>query len=652
MWHTDFDGSIYTASYESFAANPQGSQFGGYDVALGNFDGRHSATGKPILDIAVIGDFGLSVSMTGSRNGPIIKNIGTIGTRLAVGDFTGNGNTDLLVTGFGVPGVLLGNGDGTFQNPQGISTDLSAVMAVVGDFDGRHYSNGLPILDVATIGPTGINVYMNKGNSTLGFNAPVSYPLAGLNPSSITVGDFRGNGKLDLAVANADSNNVSVFLANGDGTFQSAVNYAVGSDPRSVGVGDFNGDGKPDLAVANNGGRGTFGTSSVSVLLGTGKGTFLKAQNFAEVTDNKFATKKHVSGIAPTGGTDYWRLAVGDFAGLGYSGVAVASFHGAEISAMQGFGTSLFQPASQLGLGGNDQSAVAVGDFTDDGKSDVALTSNNFHPIVLPGKGDGTFSSPIDSPDHRTTTGLDVCDFNGDGKLDLVRLGGSIHLQALLGNGDGTFQASFQLTSDGLFRSVAVGDFNGDGKSDLAVSQGSKTSPDLLIYLANGDGTFGKLNNGSYDPNHIYPNAGGGNASGTAVGDFNGDGKLDLEETGVGLLLGNGDGTFQSPVSDGVAGRHVAAADLDGRRYANGRPILDLVTIASDGRSVHGRTSELDGVNVYLGNADGTFQKPVFYRTPNVIGLGDPDPAVFREPLAVADFNGDGKLDIAVFNGP
>src|SRR5262249_26649019 len=76
VWHTDFDGSIYTASYESFAANPQGSQFGGYDVALGNFDGRHSATGKPILDIAVIGDFGLSVSMTGSRNGPIIKNIG------------------------------------------------------------------------------------------------------------------------------------------------------------------------------------------------------------------------------------------------------------------------------------------------------------------------------------------------------------------------------------------------------------------------------------------------------------------------------------------------------------------------------------------------------------------------------------------------
>src|SRR5262249_22670410 len=123
-------------------------------------------------------------------------------------------------------------------------------------------------------------------------------------------------------------------------------------------------------------------------------------------------------------------------------------------------------------------------------------------------------------------------------------------------------------------------------------------------------------------------------------------------ETGVGLLLGNGDGTFQSAVSDDAAGGNEPAGYLEGRLCANGRPSLELVTIASDGRSVHGPTSALQRTNVYLGNADGTFQKPVFYRTPNVIGLGDPDPAVFREPLAVADFNGDGKLDIAVFNGP
>ena len=99
------------------------------------------------------------------------------------------------------------------------------------------------------------------------------------------MGDFRGDGKLDLAVASADRNNVSVLLGNGDGTFQGAVTYAVGSDPTSIGVGDFNGDGKLDIVVANDAG-GVPGASSVSVLLGTGTGTFLQAQNFAQIVNS------------------------------------------------------------------------------------------------------------------------------------------------------------------------------------------------------------------------------------------------------------------------------------------------------------------------------------------------------------------------------
>ena len=74
---------------------------------------------------------------------------------------------------------------------------------------------------------------------------------AGTGPESVAVGDFNGDGKADLAVANWDSDNVSVLLGNGNGTFQAAVNYAAGTDPSSVAVGDFNGDGKADLAVAN-----------------------------------------------------------------------------------------------------------------------------------------------------------------------------------------------------------------------------------------------------------------------------------------------------------------------------------------------------------------------------------------------------------------
>src|SRR5258708_4597907 len=89
------------------------------------------------------------------------------------------------------------------------------------------------------------------------------------------VGAFNGDGKLDLAVANASSNNVSIFLGNGDGTFQTVVNYPVGSAPVSVAVGDFNGDGNLDLAVAN------FSSNNVSILLGNGNGTFQAATNYA-----------------------------------------------------------------------------------------------------------------------------------------------------------------------------------------------------------------------------------------------------------------------------------------------------------------------------------------------------------------------------------
>ena len=108
------------------------------------------------------------------------------------------------------------------------------------------------------------------------FAAPLSYE-AGRFPSSVAVGDFNGDGKLDLAVANDGSDNVSVLLGNGDGSFQAARNYAAGAYPRSVAVGDFNGDGQHDLAVATR----HFPSEHVSVLLGNGDGTFQTARSFA-----------------------------------------------------------------------------------------------------------------------------------------------------------------------------------------------------------------------------------------------------------------------------------------------------------------------------------------------------------------------------------
>src|SRR5205823_6370588 len=114
-------------------------------------------------------------------------------------------------------------------------------------------------------------VLLGNGDGT--FQTAVSY-VAGTNPRFVVGGDVNGDGKLDLAVANCGSANVSILFGKGDGTFEAAANYGTGTSPLAVATGDLNGDGKPDLTVANS------GSGNVSVLLGNGDGTFQDAVNF------------------------------------------------------------------------------------------------------------------------------------------------------------------------------------------------------------------------------------------------------------------------------------------------------------------------------------------------------------------------------------
>ena len=154
--------------------------------------------------------------------------------------------------------VLLGKGDGTFQTPTyyAVGNGRGPESVTVGDFNGDGKSD----LAVANEGSDTVSILLANGDGT--FQTKTDYTV-GYSPYSITVGDFDGDGKTDLAVANCGGNTVSILLGKGDGTFQTKTDYTVGSGPEGITVGDFNGDGKTDLATANE------GNNTVSILLAT-----------------------------------------------------------------------------------------------------------------------------------------------------------------------------------------------------------------------------------------------------------------------------------------------------------------------------------------------------------------------------------------------
>jgi len=332
-----------------------------------------------------------------------------------------------------------------------LATDYSLTAGTNGDF------NGDGKLDLAVANHGGNNVSVLLGTGTGSFGTATNFSV-GSSPISVTVGDFNGDGKSDLATANHSSSNVSVLLGTGTGSFGPATNFTVGISPRSVTVGDFNGDGKSDLATANR------SSSNVSVLLGTGTGSFGTATNF-------------------TVGSSPHSVMVGDFNGDGKSDLATANRYGYNVSVLLGTGTGSFGTATNFSVGSSPFS-VTVGDFNGDGKSDLATANYLGNSVsVLLGTGTGSFGPATNFSVGSRPTSVTVGDFNGDGKSDLAtaNLNGGNNVSVLLGTGTGSFGTATNFAVGSSPTSVTVGDFNGDGKSDLATANANSSYVSVLL---------------------------------------------------------------------------------------------------------------------------------------------------------------------------
>jgi hypothetical protein len=395
-----------------------------------------------------------------------------------------------------------------------------------------HYFHGLSVfaLLVAVLTVFAVLDIPAAIASTPLFLPPVAYDSGGYTASFVAVGDVNGDGKLDLVVGNECARSgcpngaaVGVLLGNGDGTFQPAVTYPTGGNsgpffPVSIAIADVNGDHKPDLVVVNG------GSNTVGVLLGNGNGTFQPAVTY--FTGDLFPSS----------------VAVADVNGDGNPDVLVANLCAdsncdGSVGVLLGNGDGIFRAAVTYSSGGVQPRAVAVADVNGDGRLDLLAANarcTNFvcagSVAVLLGNGDGTFqAAATDVSGGNLPDSLVVADVNHDGKLDLlVANAWSGTVGVLLGNGDGSFQPAVTYSSGETkvvqFSSVAVADVNGDGQPDLLLTTDSvggngNNGGAVSVLLGNGDGSFQTAVE--------YP-SGGYQTLGVAVGDVNGDGSLDV----------------------------------------------------------------------------------------------------------------------------
>jgi hypothetical protein len=333
---------------------------------------------------------------------------------------------------------------------------LTAASGVLGVAPGDFDEDGDLDLVTANWSADSLSIFLSNGDGTFQAATNTSLVSTSARPIGVSVGDLNNDGHQDLVVGFQSSTGIAVLLGNGNGTFQTPVASVAGSNTYESVLGDFNGDGRLDVATTN------YGQSQIHVLLGNGDGTFQSAVTYAA-----------------NSGAFFFREA--DLDGDGSLDLVAGNYNGGGMSVLMGNSDGTFD-AQQIYTAGTAAADVAIGDFNGDNKMDLvatSLTGNNMY--LLAGNGDGTFQAAQAFSVGFATEVVAAGDFNADGTLDLAVVKNSGGIGALLGNGDGTFQTSQSFAGASFTYGITLGNFNSGGGIGIATTDFNTGELNVLL---------------------------------------------------------------------------------------------------------------------------------------------------------------------------
>jgi hypothetical protein len=593
---------------------------------------------------------------------------------VAVADFNGDGKNDVAETSSSGVSILLGDGAGNLGTPRVLTAGVAPDRIVAADLNGDRKLD----LAVTNLGSNTVSVFLGRGDGTFGAAKNIT---VGMGPDGIAAADFNGDGKLDLAVANSgmaeghnrgpNANTLAILLGDGNGGVSSTTFIPTEKTPQQVLVQDLNNDNKLDVLVS------TFRMGDVSELLGNGDGTFQAARIFhagtradamrladfnADGKDDLLVTNGSLSNVAllfgdgtgnfgaatsvPSGRTAT-ALATGDFNHDGKTDYITANFDSNTVSVVLGRRNGKFVDiGAGLPIATDFPNQIISADFNGDGLPDLALVDTGVNEIgqaveILLGTNNGGFGPATAFPTGTQPEGLTATDFNHDGHLDLVvtNFGNFLNgdrggVSLLLGNGDGSFQAPANFAAGDFPVGIASGDFNGDGNPDVVVADFGTSAgvAAVTLLLGNGNNGFAPAQNVVTFPEFtVFTNI--------LSGDFNNDGKQDiayiseLNDNRVSVQFGNGDGTFQAAIPVLI-------------RSAFTTIFFDFEVGDFNNDGIADFAVEEDGsTEIVLNDGNGHFTSS------GVFSEGNGATFTFVPKLVLADFNGDGALDVAAPDG-